>query len=357
MRKSLLYIAIVGLFLTSCTKPLDNIPNKVHTNVRTLLAQSPSIQRIYFAGGCFWGVEAYFDKIDGVEDVISGYANGNIENPTYNQVMLGNTEFAETVEVTYDETIVSLEALIVHYFKVIDPTSLNKQGNDVGDQYRTGIYYRNEEDFSTINTLLNLEQLKWDKEIVVENEPLENFYRAEEYHQDYLDKNPNGYCHINLNSYLDDYEMIDTENYPALSEDEIWEKLTPTQVKITQYNGTDPRFGHEYTDLKDKGIYVDVVTGEPLFSSLAKYDSGSGWPSFTEPIVEEVVRFVIDNTNSIRRVEVRSRSGDSHLGHVFDDGPPESGGLRYCINGSALEFVAYDDMESKGYGYLLFLFE
>src|SRR5690554_1096795 len=179
MKKTLLIIAVIGLFLTSCSKTEESSNKKVYTNVRTLLAQSPSLQKIYFAGGCFWGVEAYFEKIEGVEKVISGYANGNIENPTYNQVMLGNTEFAETVEVRYDASVVSLETLIVHYFKVIDPTSLNKQGNDVGDQYRTGIYYTNDQDYQTINTLLNLEQLKWDKEIVVENKPLENFYRAE----------------------------------------------------------------------------------------------------------------------------------------------------------------------------------
>ncbi|HCT63038.1 MAG TPA: peptide-methionine (R)-S-oxide reductase [Erysipelotrichaceae bacterium] len=357
MKRIPLFFVMIGLLLSSCTQATVDSTPAVYTNVRTLLKQAPSIQKAYFAGGCFWGVEAFFERIDGVEDAISGYANGTIENPKYEQVILGNTRYTETVEVTYDASIVSLESLIIHYFKIVDPTSLNKQGNDVGTQYRTGIYSINEEERSIIETLLNLEQLKWDEDIVIENKALENFYRAEDYHQDYLAKNPSGYCHINLDRYLDEYLMINPEDYPPLSDEEIKEKLTSKQIAVTQDNATDARFEHEYTNLKDKGIYVDVVSGEPLFSSLAKYDSGSGWPSFTQPILEEVLRFKVDGSNAMDRVEVRSRSADSHLGHVFDDGPIESGGLRYCINGSALKFIPVDQTEEMGYGYLLFLFE
>jgi peptide methionine sulfoxide reductase msrA/msrB len=250
-----------------------------------------------------------------------------------------------------------LEALIGHYFKVIDPTSLNKQGNDRGDQYRTGIYYLNPNEKILIDKMLTLEQLKWDDPIVVENVDLTNFYVAEEYHQDYLDKNPNGYCHINLNSMLLDGAMIDPAQYPRPTDEEIKATLTDAQYQVTQLGGTDGRFVHEYTDLKEKGIYVDVVTGEPLFSSTHKYDSGSGWPSFTQPILEELVTYSIDDGSAMKRIEVRSRTGDSHLGHVFDDGPTESTGLRYCMNGSALKFIPIEDMETQGYGYLLFLFE
>jgi peptide methionine sulfoxide reductase msrA/msrB len=357
MKRISLFFVVIGLLLSSCARPAEDSIPAVYANVRTLLKQAPFIQKLYFAGGCFWGVEAYFEKIEGVEDAVSGYANGTIDNPKYDQVILGNTGFTETVEVRYDATLVSLERLISHYFKIIDPTSLNKQGNDVGTQYRTGIYYLNKDEQRTIDKMLTLEQLKWDKKIVIENKPLVNFYLAEEYHQDYLAKNPSGYCHVDLSSYLDEYAMIDIQDYPTLSEEDKKEKLTPEQFNVTQNKGTDPRFDHEYTDLKDKGIYVDVVSGEPLFSSLAKYDSGSGWPSFTQPILEEVLRFNVDGSNSMDRIEVRSRSADSHLGHVFDDGPVESGGLRYCINGSALKFIPLEQMEEQGYGYLLFLFE
>lgn len=357
MRNKSILLVMISLLMISCTRTAVNTPTVQYTNVRALLDQSPSIQKAYFAGGCFWGVEAYFERIEGVDDVISGYANGTIKNPKYEQFILGNTGFTETVEVTYDASLVSLESLIIHYFKIVDPTSLNKQGNDVGTQYRTGIYHLDEYERTLINTLLSLEQLKWDEEIVIENKALENFYPAEDYHQDYLAKNPSGYCHINLNRYLDEYLMIDPQNYPPLSDEAIKEKLTTEQYEVTQNNATDPRFEHEYTQLKDKGIYVDVVSGEPLFSSLAKYDSGSGWPSFTQAIVEEVLRFKVDESNAMDRVEVRSRSADSHLGHVFDDGPVESGGLRYCINGSALMFIPLDQMKELGYAYLLFLFE
>jgi len=356
MKKIPLVLAIIGLFLNSCAPSVNFPASAEYINVRSLLIPSPLPRKIYFAGGCFWGVEAYFEKIDGVEDAISGYANGTIEKPSYAEVMSGTTQFVETVEVTYDANVVSLERLIIHFFKIIDPTSLNKQGNDVGNQYRAGIYYVHDNDYVTIHTLLNLEQLKWNKALVVENEALLNFYPAEDYHQDYLKKNPNGYCHVDLDRYLDDYLMIEADNYPSPSLEDIRKTLTEQQYNVTQNKGTDQPFEHEYTNLEDKGIYVDIVSGEPLFSSLAKYDSGSGWPSFTHPIVEEVVRYARDASYSMARVEVRSRSGNSQLGHVFADGPEKSGGLRYCINGSALKFIPYAQMEAQGYGYLLFLF-
>lgn len=359
-RSLVLLIAVLFLVISGCAPSGKRIPDGeliMQTNLGGLLSKSASMKKIYFAGGCFWGVEAYFEKIEGVEEAISGYANGDIKNPSYNDVVKGTSGFAETVEVTYDEHVITLEALIRHYFKVIDPTSLNKQGNDRGTQYRTGIYYKDPKEKELISKMLTLQQLKYDKPIVVENVPMKNFYRAEPYHQDYLKNNPNGYCHIDLNSMLLDGWMIDIEKYPVPSEEQIKENLTYAQYRITQLAGTDDRFAHEYTSLNKPGIYVDVVSGEPLFSSTYKYDSGSGWPSFTQPILEEVVTYSVDDSKGIKRIEVRSRIADSHLGHVFTDGPIESTGLRYCMNGSAFNFIEKSDMEAQGYGYLLFLFD
>lgn len=360
-RKSVtLIVSLLMLVIVACAPKQAVIPDgpmTLHSNVLGLMNKGPSVKKIYFAGGCFWGVEAYFEKMDGVDHVVSGYANGITKNPTYEEIGKGNTRFAETVEVTYDASVITLEALIGHYFKVIDPTSLNKQGNDRGDQYRTGIYYLDSKEEDLINTMLKLEQLKWDNPIVVENLPLTSFYDAEEYHQDYLNKNPNGYCHINLNSMLLDGAMIDPSQYPKPSDAQIKENLTGQQYAVTQLGGTDGRFEHEYTELNERGIYVDVVTGEPLFSSIDKYDSGSGWPSFTQPILEELITYHLDDSQGMTRVEVLSRTGNSHLGHVFDDGPTDATGLRYCMNGSALKFIPLTDMKASGYEYLLFLFD
>ncbi len=327
------------------------------SNIVSLLKEGESVETIYFAGGCFWGVEEYFSRIDGVLDAVSGYANGTTENPSYEDVVYNKTGHAETVQVTYDETIISLETLIGYYLKIIDPTSINKQGNDIGNQYRTGIYYIRETDGSVISNLLELEQLKFKDPIVVENMPLDNFYKAEEYHQDYLQKNPNGYCHVDFGHLEEEVVFIDPNNYPKPSDQELKEKLSDIQYKVTQENVTERAFSNEYFDNHEPGLYVDVATGEPLFSSKDKYDSGCGWPSFTRPIVEEVVHYESDTSFNMVRTEVRSRSGDSHLGHVFDDGPKDKGGLRYCINSASIKFIPLSQMEAEGYGDLVSLIE
>lgn len=327
------------------------------SNIVSVLKEGQSVEKIYFAGGCFWGVEEYFSRIDGVLDAVSGYANGTTENPSYKEVIYNNTGHAETVEVTYDETVISLETLIGYYLKIIDPTSVNKQGNDIGNQYRTGIYYIRETDGDAINNLLQLEQLKFKDPIVVENLPLDNFYLAEEYHQDYLQKNPNGYCHVDFGHLEEEVVFIDPNNYPKPSDEELKEKLTDIQYKVTQENATERAFSNEYFDNHEPGLYVDVATGEPLFSSKDKYDSGCGWPSFTKPIVEEVVHYDSDTSFNMVRTEVRSRTGDSHLGHVFEDGPKDKGGLRYCINSASIKFIPLSEMEAEGYGYLVSLIE
>lgn len=308
------------------------------------------LKKIYLAGGCFWGVEEYMQRIYGVYDAVSGYANGKVNNPTYKTVSSGKSGYAETVEVTYDSKKIKLEDLLNHYFKIIDPTSLNKQGNDRGSQYRTGIYYVDDSDKEVIDKVMNFQAKKYSEKIVVENMKLKNFIVAEDYHQDYLRKNPNGYCHIDLSKAGE--VVIDPAKYPKPSDDDLKRKLTDIQYRVTQKNETESSFSNEYWDNKEKGIYVDVATGEPLFSSSDKFDSGCGWPSFSKPIAKDVVTYREDKSYNMNRTEVRSRSGDSHLGHVFNDGPKELGGLRFCINSASIKFIPLKDMEDRGYGYL-----
>lgn len=303
---------------------------------------------IYLAGGCFWGVQAYFDRMIGVEYSEVGYANGKTAKTDYHS--LRETEHAETLYLVYDPEKISLEQILGYYYGIIEPTVLNRQGNDIGRQYRTGIYYVDEADKALIEAVTAKEQEKYAEPIVTEILPLTNYMRAEEYHQDYLVKNPNGYCHIDLSNVPNTVPEIRAEDFPKPSKEEIREKLTDLQFNITQSCSTEYAFKNEYWDNHAVGLYVDVVTGEPLFLSTDKFDSGSGWPSFTKPIDSDVVKFYADNAFGMERVEVRSRSGNSHLGHVFPDGPEEDGGLRYCINSGALEFIPIEEMEQRGYG-------
>lgn len=302
-------------------------------------------KEIYFAGGCFWGVEAYMKRIYGVIEVSSGYANGKTENPSYEDLIYKNSGHAETVHVLYDPNKISLRKLLDYYFKIIDPISINKQGNDRGIQYRTGIYYVDEKDIPIIDKKINEVAALFSKPIAVEVKPLEHYYLAEEYHQNYLEKNPNGYCHIDLN--LANEIEINPSDYLKPENEVLRTKLTEEQYSITQENDTEPPFKNEYWNNKEAGIYVDIVTGEPLFLSEDKFDSGCGWPSFTKPLIPEVVNYQQDTSHNRIRTEVRSRSGDSHLGHVFNDGPADKGGLRYCINSGAVRFIPLEEMEAE----------
>ena len=312
--------------------------------------ESKQEQRIiYLAGGCFWGLEAYMERIQGVTDAVSGYANG--KGDTTNYQLLHATDHAETVKVTYDPNKISLDKLLQYYFRVIDPTSINKQGNDRGRQYRTGIYYQNEQDKAVIEAALKALQSKYQAPIQIEVEPLKNYVEAEEYHQDYLKKNPNGYCHIDIKKA--DEPLIDDKKYPKPSDAELKQKLTALQYDVTQGKHTERSFSNEYWDNFVPGIYVDITTGEPLFSSKDKFESGCGWPSFTKPIAAEVAEYQKDNSFNMTRIEVLSRSGHAHLGHVFDDGPRDKGGLRYCINSASIKFIPLDEMEKQGYGDLI----
>jgi len=312
-------------------------------------------KEVYLAGGCFWGIQAYFDRIIGVEYTNVGYANGTGDKTDY--YSLKETGHAETVYAVYGPEKISLAELLKYYYAVIDPTAINRQGNDRGAQYRSGIYYVDEEDREIIDSVTLDEQEKYNEEVVTEVEPLKNYVLAEDYHQNYLDKNPGGYCHIDFSKIPGKKPQVNPEDYPMPSMEEIKEKLTDLQFSITQESFTESPFSNEYWNNKETGLYVDIVTGEPLFLSTDKYNSGTGWPSFTRPIQWNVVTYHTDKTAGMERIEVRSRSGNSHLGHMFYDGPAEEGGLRYCINGGALEFIKLDELEERGYGMFKVLFE
>lgn len=346
-----------GLFAKSANRN-ENMPKQAAAAPKI---DAANLSDIYFAGGCFWGVEEYFSRIPGVYDVTVGYANGTKENPTYREVCSGTTGHTETVHIRYDAKIISLETLTRQFFKIINPVSVNRQGNDIGSQYRTGMYYVRAEDESVLRKVMEEVQKKYSKPLAVELAPLKNYYLAEGYHQDYLKKNPGGYCHISFDSLKDvkinHVGLVDPNKYSKPSDAELRKILTPEEYNVTQKAGTERAFSGKLWDHKERGIYVDIVTGEPLFSSADKFESGCGWPSFTQPIEPAVVTEHTDNSFGMKRIEVRSRVGDSHLGHVFTDGPKDRGGLRYCINSVAIRFIPYGEMDQRGYGDLKPLLE
>lgn len=316
---------------------------------------------IYFAGGCFWGVEKYFSCIEGVVKTETGYANGNGTHPTYEDVCRSTGGFAECVHVIFDPDIVSLSFLLHMFYEIIDPTSLNRQGNDRGIQYRSGVYYTKRIDALIIEESLLELQKEYDKALAIEVGPLKNFYRAEEYHQSYLDHNPNGYCHIpsfkfkeakNARCFM---KKEKEERFRKKNDHELRMLLNEEQYEVTQHAATEPPFQNAYWNTFEKGIYIDITTGEPLFVSDDKFSSGCGWPSFSKPIDTQLLNEVNDTSHGMKRVEVRSKKGNAHLGHVFDDGPEEAGGLRYCINSAALKFIPESQMEESGYGDYLYL--
>ncbi|MFD2925737.1 peptide-methionine (R)-S-oxide reductase MsrB [Halobacillus naozhouensis] len=314
------------------------------------------LQKATFAGGCFWCMVEPFEERPGIESVTSGYTGGHTANPTYMEVITESTGHREAVQIVYNPEIFPYERLLEIFWQQIDPTDANGQFADRGYSYTTAIYYHNEEQKQEAESSKERLQAsgKFNKPIVTEVVRAETFYPAEDKHQDYHRKNSYHYKRYKKGSGRADF-IKDHWSYQK-NPVELKNRLTDIQYAVTQENGTERPFQNEYNDNEQKGIYVDIVSGEPLFSSEDKYDAGCGWPSFTKPIEKQQVNEHLDQSHGMIRTEVRSDKADSHLGHIFEDGPKAAGGLRYCINSAALKFIPVESMDEEGYGYLTHLF-
>ena len=352
MRKILVSALLSALIITAVlTANGGEAAKKMETAKDATYIKKDGTGVIYLAGGCFWGMEKYMESIRGVTSAVAGYANGHSQGrPTYEQVCTNTTGYRETVRVEYDKSKTSLEKLLYGFFSVIDPTIRDRQGNDRGSQYQSGIYWTDEASAAAVKRVAATEEKRWGK-LAVELKPLEIFWEAEEYHQNYLTKHPGGYCHVSREELEAAKKMVvDPGKYKRPSDEEIKKKLTPLQYKVTQQEGTEPPFENEYWQHDKHGIYVDVVTGEPLFSSKDKYKTSCGWPGFTKPLDENAAVYKTDRSFGMERTEVKSRVGNSHLGHVFQGDPESPNGVRYCIDSAALRFVPYEKMDAEGYG-------
>lgn len=318
---------------------------------------SKQLELATFAGGCFWCMVEPFDSRPGIEKVLSGYTGGEVENPTYEEVSSNTTGHVEAVQITFNPEIMSYQELVETFWQQIDPTDLGGQFNDRGESYQTAIFYHNEEQQKIAEE--SKEKLaasgKFDNPIVTKILPAKPFYSAEEKHQDYYKKQTYHYRLYRKGSGREDF--IKEHWKKPIDKTELKKRLTPLQYIVTQENGTERPFENKYWNNFKDGIYVDIVSGKPLFSSKDQYDAQCGWPSFTKPIDAYELEAKLDTTLGMIRTEIRSKTADSHLGHVFDDGPRERGGLRYCINSAAMKFIPKEKMEEEGYGKYLYLFD